>query len=603
MKKKIYRIIVFVTLVLLIGGSMFQSNGSVDAATNFTFNGSMSKEVLRSYASRAVTSWIVLEGNDVDPIFEEDLRMTLRIGAKYLGRAASFSWSGNWTATQINEHFRIAKERAAIIHAADPEIILQGGVFEIVYKNTVNNTAIPAWVFTDFGLPVETRNFRYTDVAFPAGHEYGPGFWGNGPDAAIPKIANVEAQMYFYYNICRYIDAGFEAVHLGQVEKMMHYQNANNAVEWDRVTTLGRAYAKKHARRGVVLFDGHSDISSAGLKVGNRLILDIQAAALVPNETKKADGAMQCSISNYKTNWLQWIGRTGGGTHPLGFQIDTNFTILEFDNYGGNGKPGVATPQAFYVWGYDDITWFALQPEWYRNQFLLECNTYLKANDLDSQGKQVYFLQPCLRRVLTSNQTMTYKPGGTYNVDFILDYFGIEKTKYVFNEAANTFDLTITKDYRANRQSDGCPNGSSQENTIREIFLGKNATENPDLLKIVLPAAYTGTTPSKTGSSASSSIKSANSSNVSNGSKGDSYSDNSIIESAASKDSIINSTNGSEVPTQSIESTFTESTSNSNGSETEKSFPAWLYGVIAGVVVLCGAALAVYFLHFKKRTV
>ena len=61
MKKKIYRIVVFITLVMFIGGSMFQSNSIVDAATNFTFNGSMSKEVLRSYASRAVTSWIVLE--------------------------------------------------------------------------------------------------------------------------------------------------------------------------------------------------------------------------------------------------------------------------------------------------------------------------------------------------------------------------------------------------------------------------------------------------------------------------------------------------------------------------------------------------------------
>ena len=171
---------------------------NVSAATNFTFNGSMSKEVLRNYASRAVTSWLVLEGNDVDPIFEEDLRMHRRIGAKYLSRAASFSWSGNWSEAQINTHFKLAKERAAIIHKADPEIILQGGVFEIIYKSTVNNTPIPAWVFEDFGLPVEKRNFRYTDVAFPSGHELGPGFWGNGPDAAVPKIANVEAQMYFY---------------------------------------------------------------------------------------------------------------------------------------------------------------------------------------------------------------------------------------------------------------------------------------------------------------------------------------------------------------------------------------------------------------------
>ncbi|MHB1452673.1 MAG: hypothetical protein ACYCYM_01790 [Saccharofermentanales bacterium] len=590
---------------------MFQSDRSVNAATNFTFNGSMSKEVLRNYASRAVTSWIVLEGNDLDPIFEEDLRMTLRIGAKYLGRAASFSWSGNWSATQINEHFRLAKERAAIIHKADPEIILQGGVFEIVYKNTVNNTVIPAWVFEDFGLPVEKRNFRYTDVAFPAGHEYGPGFWGNGPDAAIPKIANVEAQMYFYYNICRYIDAGFEAIHLGQTEKMMYYQNENNAVEWDRVTTLGRAYAKKHARRGVVLFDGHSNLDSPGIKVGNRLILDIQAAALVPNETRKLNGAMECEISHFSDNWLQWIGRTGGGMHPLGFQIDTNFTILEFDNYGGNGKPGVATPQAFYVWGYDDITWFALQPEWYRNQFLLECDAFLKTNVLDSTGKQVYFLQPCLRRVLTSNQTMDYKPGSSFNVDFVLDYLGTEKTKYTYDEATKIFSLTVTKDYRANRQSDGCPNGSSQENTIREIFLGKNAPENPELLKIVLPPAYAAVPSSSESSSSSSSSKISSSSTVSAGSKNDSSADDSVAGSAistdseASADSAIESADVSDVSAQSVESSVSESIADSSASEADKggSMPGWVFGVIAGIVALCGAAIAGYFLFFKKRTV
>jgi hypothetical protein len=458
--------------------------------TDFTFNGSMSKDVLRAYASRSVTSWLLMTGDQPDPIFEEDLRMTLRIGAKYLGRAASYSWSGNMSAAQIDEHFKQAKAGAAIIHQADPEIILEAGVFEIAYQGTVNATPIPSWVFQDFGLPVVTRNFRYEDVVFPTGHELGPGFWGTGPSGAVPKIANVEAQMYFYYSICRYIDAGFEAFHLGQIELMMNRQNAHDAVEWDRVTTLARAYAKKHARRGVALFDGHVELNTGGLKVGNRLIMDLQPAGLVPNETQNENGIMKCSVEGYDKCWLSWIGRSIGGEHPLGWTTDHNISIIEFDNYGGNGNPGVATPCAFFNWGYDDITWFTLQPESYRNQYLKECSDYFKSHWLDSQGKQVYFIQPSLRRTITANQTITYKPGVYFNESFVMDYFGKERINYDYDPQNKTYILTVTGDYRANRQSDGCPNGSGQEDTIREIFIGKDAPENPEWVKVVLPPAY-----------------------------------------------------------------------------------------------------------------
>ncbi len=485
--KKMICIMVALGLMASMVGMFVRISVSAVTDNTFTFNGTMSKEVLRNYASRAVTSWIVLEGSNVDPIFEEDLRMTQRVGAKYLARAASLSWSGYLSTDQINEHFALAKEKATTIHNADPEMIIQAGVFEIVYQDTVNNTAIPAWVFQDFGLPVVTRNFIYSDVAFPTGHRFGPGYWGNS-GSAVPKIANIEAQMYFYYNICRYIDAGFEAIHLGQTEMMMDYLNVSNAVDWDRVTTLARAYAVNHARRGIVLFDGHSDINSTGLKVGDRLILDIQAAPLVPNETVSENGAMKCEIGDYNQYSFTWIGRSAGGIHPLGFNIDHNITILEFDNYGVSATPGVATPNAFYVWGYDDITWFALQPEWYRNQFLTECNNYLKNNSLDSEGKQVYFIEPSLRRIITGSQTLTYTPGNNYNADFALKYFARENTGYSYNGNNSTYNLTVTKDYRANRQSDGCPNGSNQEDTIKDIFLGNNAPEDPELLQVVLPS-------------------------------------------------------------------------------------------------------------------
>ena len=228
---------------------------------------------------------------------------------------------------------------------------------------------------------------------------------------------------------------------------------------------------------------------------------------MCPNETYYKDGAYQCRLVKYQECWLSWVGRTAGGRHPLGFDMEENFTIIEFDNYGGNGNPGKATYNAFYNWGYDDVTWFATQPEWYRNQFLEKTAQYLSntVDILDSQGKQQYFLQPVCRRVITplgqDTIEITYQPGKDYNLNFVVDYRKSEhgmdydykvdydpttkqyNTSYVFKMRDNSY-------YHANRQSDGCPNGFGQEDTIRKIFLGENVKENQELLKVVLPEKY-----------------------------------------------------------------------------------------------------------------
>lgn len=386
------------------------------------------------------------------------------------------------TAEQIDTHYRIAKERAAAVHAVDPEIILQAGVFEIAYEQTVNNTVIPSPVFELFGLPPETRTFRYLDIVFPAGTrdvlygmDSGIGCWGN-PSSGVPDITQLETKMYFYHCITRYIDAGYEAVHMGQAEKMMRYQGNAYAHHWDAVLTPARAYARTHARRGIALFDNHDAVDSTGIMIGDRILFDIQGAGMCPDETVHEDGVQKCRIIHYDECRVSWIGRSGGGIHPLGFEIEANFTIIEFDNYGPSSRipPGVATPQDFFNWGYDDVTWFALQPEWYRNQFLLECDAYLSntAKILDSEGKQQYFLQPVCRRVVTAYPTLTFRPSPNCDRDAVLRYLKGEKTE-VADNADGSYTLTVKGDYRSNTQSDSCPNGFNQEGTIRKIFLGR----------------------------------------------------------------------------------------------------------------------------------
>ena len=80
----------------------------------FQFDGNMSREVLESYLSRAVTAAFLIESNTL----EDDLRVIERLGVKFLGRA-----SGTWGATGNDElHFARSKALADRVHAQDPDV-------------------------------------------------------------------------------------------------------------------------------------------------------------------------------------------------------------------------------------------------------------------------------------------------------------------------------------------------------------------------------------------------------------------------------------------------------------------------------------------------
>jgi len=439
----------------------------------YYFNGSMDEVTLRRYMSRAVT---YLPLCDHEATLKEGIRLILNVGAKFIGRAAMYSWSGHHDFDWVQNYFATVTRNAARVHEADPELILQAGVFEIIYRGTVDATPIPADVFEAFGLPVEERNFDWEKMIFPCDFDFGDTAWGNwssrdfwNREAAWPFIGSVETQMYFYYNITRYIDAGFEAVHLGQAEKMMGC-NPIYLEGWDRVTTLARAYAKEHARRGIVLFDCHTIIGGSNMKLGDRLILDIVGAGMVPVDDKKEDGILKCRIGSPEMHWCTWIGRSVGGKHPLGFECEVQPTIVEFDNYGRPGPVGEWNDN-YSPWGYDDITWFATQPEHYRNEFLLYCDEVLRNTCCDSKG-QVYFLQPQLRRCLCCDGDephFEYKPGEDFNREYFEEFCRYDGVKAELREDGS-YLLTAGKEYRANMPSDACPTGSGQEETIRRIF-------------------------------------------------------------------------------------------------------------------------------------
>ena len=110
---------------------------------DYQFDGIISREVLENYLARSSTF-----GSLLHLTLEDDLRMIKNTGVKFAGRAI-WMWGGE---SKIDELVRVGEPFAKRIHEIDPDIILQGAIFEVVTKD-INNVAIPESVFEEFGVP------------------------------------------------------------------------------------------------------------------------------------------------------------------------------------------------------------------------------------------------------------------------------------------------------------------------------------------------------------------------------------------------------------------------------------------------------------------
>ncbi len=102
---------------------------------------------------------------------EDNLRMLKALGVKYAGRSLCLWGAENNFLANIER----ARRQAAKAVAADPEMVLEACVFEIVGPR-VEQIAVPDWVFATFGRPAEKRNFIYNNIIYPAGQRlrHGP---------------------------------------------------------------------------------------------------------------------------------------------------------------------------------------------------------------------------------------------------------------------------------------------------------------------------------------------------------------------------------------------------------------------------------------------
>lgn len=334
-------------------------------ARDYRFDGAMSEEVLRSYLSRSMTVMYLLTGQGN---LDDNVRMLKECGVKFAGRAV-YNWGREQGGeSALPEKLKQAKLNAEKIHAADPDMILQACVFEIVSEE-VDKLAIPAWVFEAFGQPVESRNFSYAGMTYPSGR--GVNQWGRG--ASIPDVSRLETKLWFYYLAASYIDIGCEAIHFGQAEIMNG--NDPDLSHWSEILTAVRAYAKKHARRHFVLCDAH--VPHGGLVRDGKLLLDFHSFPLRIEEV--AERPKEGRLARGYTDAI--YGRSKGGVTPSGWSCEHLPYLVEFDNYGRSRSPGEAGMGKFWVWGWDEITWFSQQSEDYRNQWLAYAFKWIRDND------------------------------------------------------------------------------------------------------------------------------------------------------------------------------------------------------------------------------
>ena len=338
---------------------------------DFQFDGMISREVLENYLARSSTF-----GSLLHLTLEDDLRMIKNTGVKFAGRAI-WMWGGE---SKIDELVRVGEPFAKRIHEIDPDIILQGAIFEVVTKD-INNVAIPESVFEEFGVPKEPRNFSYKAMLYPFGHRHN--HWSK--DSSVPDMSRLETRMWFFYVAKRWIDMGIEAIHFGQVEIMDDWDRSHR--HWRDIMKRIRDYAKKNARRHIVLSDAH--VPSGGIVHDGNLMFDLHS---FPSRPKSVKGKPYKAILE-KGFSDSIYGRSKGGFTPSGWKCEALPYIVEIDNFGVSDHPGqYRESDKIHVWGWDEINWFIKQPEGYRNEWLEYAYNWVRKTD-----KNGYFQLP-LRR-------------------------------------------------------------------------------------------------------------------------------------------------------------------------------------------------------------
>jgi hypothetical protein len=152
-------------------------------------------------------------------------------------------------------------------------------------------------------------------------------------------------------------------------------KNDPNLDQYSQVLALIRSHAAKHARRHMVLLDSH--VPSGGLVRDGQLLMDFHSFPLRIMETpdKPQEAILKLGFSDGIYN------RSKGGTTFSGWKCEHLPYLVEIDNWGVSKTPGQAKAGGIWIWGYDEITWFAQQSQSYRSNWLHYARDWVRKTD------------------------------------------------------------------------------------------------------------------------------------------------------------------------------------------------------------------------------
>ncbi|MCA9265363.1 MAG: hypothetical protein KDA60_15995 [Planctomycetales bacterium] len=325
-------------LVVAIAVSLCPCIAADERASEFEFDGHISREVLENYLDRSVTLTYFLvtgptEGRREYTYRDDDIRLIHHLGAKLIGRAI-YRWNGE---SRLNDptFWSGAQSLITQVHQVDPDVIFQACLFETISPE-VGQVPIPAWVFQEFQLPVAQRTFQYDAMLNPDGKLVR--HWGR---SSVPDITRIETQMWFFYLARAYIDLGCEALHLGQVRLIGMADPDLTA--WSEVVARIRKYAGQHARRHLVLLDAH--VPRHGMIVKGTSLLDFNSFPLRVKELPDEPHQGILEVGHLDSLYQ----RSKGCVTPSGWQCESLPYLVEFDNFGRSRRPNVADLQSHFV--------------------------------------------------------------------------------------------------------------------------------------------------------------------------------------------------------------------------------------------------------------
>jgi len=339
--------------------------------------------------------------------YNDCLRIIRETDARFICEAA-FVWD-DMQSWEMDHHFFRTACMVRDIKAINPDIIVQASVNEYIDDPTISTCLIgqpdgtpdyqiPDWVWQAFGQtpPTQPRSFDRQSIRYP---DANPDLQVNpNPNAHhfigdiinniyVPDISQLETQMYYYYMGCRYIDAGCESLDFAQVELMneSEFDNLNDHRSkdekkhdpkyWAIVFEKLRQYADSKPGIRFLLITGDTQ----GMRDdAGRLAFDFHRSVLRPCEYPKypipSNGGLVYLSKEACYPDKVW-GVSLGGISPSGWYCVHAPMLRNIDNTEREKNHPLGQlhdpPHCCYnPFGWDELTWFELQPLEIRNRWL-----------------------------------------------------------------------------------------------------------------------------------------------------------------------------------------------------------------------------------------